>query len=231
MSLFYGRRFTERMINLNMLAEHIPVFDNETELFDRETMQLLYTYVNYSVLYEMIICSDKDDYTKEMMGIEVGVSPDADLVTGEKPKFKKRVCALLTTVIEMDATWKTLLDVTYQELHDKVFKASKQEKKTITSRFEAMSQEERNVEFMLKKYKMGMWNVGEETGIYKYDAKTYDREVTGAMAANTMDVDELRAYEEAAADAAADNEAYDISGLDEDYTDGVYYAEDASYDE
>jgi hypothetical protein len=183
------------------------------------------------VLYEIIICSDKDEYTKEMMGIEVGVSPDADLVAGEKPKFKKRVCSLLTTIVEMDAAWKTTLDVTYQELYDKVFKASKQEKKTITSRFEAMSQEERNVEFMLKKYKMGMWNVGEESGIYKYDAKTYDREVTGTMAANTMDVNELQAYDDAMAEEMADNEAYDISGLDEDYTDGVYYAEDAAYDE
>jgi hypothetical protein len=228
---FINSDLQERFINLNMFAEHIPVFNNETELFDRETMQLLYTYVNYSVLYEMIICSDKDEFTREMMGTAASVSPDADLVRGEKPKFKKRICALLTTLVEMDASWKSTVDVTYTELHDKVFKASKQEKKTITNRFEAMSQEERNVEFMLKKYKMGMWNVGEETGIYKYDAKTYDREVTGAMAANTMDVDELRAYDDAQADEAADTEAFDISGLDEDYTDGVYYAEDAAYDE
>ena len=228
---FMDADLQERFINLNMFAENIPIFDDETELFDRETMQLLYTYINYSVFYEMIICSDNDKFTREMMGDTASATPDADLVRGEKPKFKKRVCALLTTLVEMDASWKATINVTYAELHDKVFKASKQEKKTITNRFEAMSQEERNVEFMLKKYKMGMWNVGEETGIYKYDAKTYDREVTGAMAANTMDVDELRAYDDAQADEAADAEAFDISGLDEDYTDGVYYAEDAAYDE
>ena len=229
-NFFMDADLQERLINLNMMSENIPVFDHETELFDRETMQLLYTYINYSILYEIIICSDKDEFTKQMMGLEVSATPDADLISGEKPNFKKRICSLITTIVNMDALWKNTINVTYDELHDKVFKASKLEKKTITGRFETMSQDERNVEFMLKKYKMGMWNVGEEKGIYKYDAKTYDREVTGAMAANTMDVDELRAYDDAIADEAADREAYDISGLDEDYTDGVYYSEDANQD-
>jgi len=89
------------------------------------------------------------------------------------------------------------------------------------------------VENAMKQYKMGDWNAGEEKGLFIYDKKTYDKEVSGQMVANTtsVSVDELNAFDEATADADADREAFDISNLGENYEEGAYYEEDfESYD-
>lgn len=235
-----------KMINLNLFLKHIPV--GEDSLFDIDTVKLLQMYIYYSVFYEMIVMSDADIYVRMLKGlpietdsnqtVEVNEAPvanmandDMDILAGSKPDFKKMVCNLICTMLDIEMGEKSAINVDYAELADKVFKASKAEKKTITDHFEKMQEDERNTEFLLKKYKMGMWNVGEEKGIFKYDAKTYDREVSGQMAANTqMDAHELAMAEEAAADEAADAEAYDISGLGDDYMDGAYYEEDVDHD-
>ena len=109
----------------------------------------------------------------------------------------------------------------------------KAEKKTITDRFETLDAEDRGVENMLKTYRIGAWNAGNEKGLFKYDAATYDKEISGQMVANaaTADVNDLQADMEAQADAEADREANDISGLGDNYTDGAYYEEDADRDE
>lgn len=227
----FFRDMESKLVNWNMFMQHLPA-----TLIDEETDKLLQTYVYVSVYYDIIVGCDNDVYARMSINKKRGINIDAmdfetrediDVLRMEKPDFKKRICALLMVVLEMEMKNKENIDVDYQTLSDKVFKAGKQEKKTITDRFEAMSADERNTEYMLKKYKMGMWAVGEEKGIYKYDAKTYDKEMSGELAAVTqLDVADLRAHDDAMADAAADREAYDISGLDENYMDGAYYMED-----
>lgn len=240
----YLKDLESKMVNLNMFIKHIPV--GADSMFDIDTIKLLQMYVYYSVFYEMIVASDSNTYVRMMVDgkhgkavpidegqkvNEDGVVDDLDILAGSKPDFKKIVCDLICTMLDIEMGEKSAINVDYAELSDKVFKASKAEKKTITDHFEKMQEDERNVEFLLKKYKMGMWNVGEEKGIFKYDAKTYDREVSGQMAANTqIDANDLYAAEEAMADEAANAEAYDISGLGEDYMDGAYYEEDIDHD-
>jgi hypothetical protein len=47
--------------------------------------------------------------------------------------------------------------------------AKYKEKKEITDKFKELSQESRNVEFLLKQNKLGDWSLGLSTSIYKYD--------------------------------------------------------------
>jgi hypothetical protein len=246
------------LVNLNLFANNIPIFTDQSLLFDRESVQLIYIYIYYSVFHDLIIESDNDKYVKmEIAAVKTArrnaEKPDTfsaeeeeeeeyieafsnadeyDIVSGNKQEFKKRVCDLLTVLIEIDMENKSIINVNYAELADKIYKANKAEKKTITDRFETMNAEERSVENSMKKYKMGAWNVGEEKGLFKYDPKTYDKEVSGQMMANTAtDVNDLQADMEAQADADADREANDISGLGDNYMDGAYYEEDADRDE
>lgn len=244
------------LVNLNLFAENIPIFTDQKLLFDREITQLLYIYIYYSVFHDMIVESNSDEYVKvemanvklmrskaqedaedEMQAAEAEeeteeIGDEYDILMGKKQEFKKRMCHLLTILIEMDMDNKAIININYAELSDKVYKASKMEKKTITDRFETMTMEERSVENAMKKYKMGAWNAGEEKGLFKYDSKTYDKEVAGKMMANEgADVAELRLMEEANADADADAEAYDIGILGENYEDGAYYEEDMENNE
>lgn len=245
------------LINLNLFANNIPLFADQSILLDREAVQLLHIYIYYSIFHDLIIESDNDIYVKmEMVHIKKmrrnAEDPDQfsavedieeadydllgadeyDIVMGKQQDFKKRVCEFLTALIEIDMENKSTINVSYTELLDKVYKSGKAEKKTITDRFETLDAEERNVENMLKTYSIGAWNVGNEKGLFKYDANTYDKEVSGQMMANTAtDVNDLQADMEAQADAEADREANDITGLGDNYMDGAYYEEDAERDE
>ena len=248
---------TDLLINLNLFISNIPIFSDQTLLFDREAVQLLHIYAYYSLFHDLIIDSGKEEYVKmEMVHIKKArrnaEEPDAfkalddedaaedllgadeyDIVVGKQQDFKKRVCDLFTILIEIDMENKSTINVNYAELSDKVYKAGKAEKKTITDRFETMDAEDRGVENLLKTYRIGEWNAGNEKGLFKYDATTYDKEISGQMVANaaTTDVNDLQADMEAQADADADREANDITGLGDNYMDGAYYEEDADRDE
>ena len=249
---------TDLLINLNLFITNIPIFTDPSLLFDREAVQLLYIYAYYSLFHDLIIDSGKEEYVKmEMVHIKKmrrnAEEPDAfkgideeedmedllgadeyDIVIGKQQDFKKRVCDLFTILIEIDMENKSTINVNYAELSDKVYKAGKAEKKTITDRFETLDAEDRGVENLLKTYRIGAWNAGNEKGLFKYDANTYDKEISGQMMANVAteaDVNDLQADIEAQADADADREANDISGLGDNYMDGAYYEEDADRDE
>ena len=245
------------LINLNLFITNIPIFGDTTLMFDREAVQLLHIYAYYSLFHDLIIDSGKEEYVKmEMVHIKKArrnaEEPDAfkalddedapedllgadeyDIVVGKQQDFKKRVCDLFTILIEIDMENKSTINLNYTELSDKIYKAGKAEKKTITDRFETLDAEDRGVENMLKTYRIGEWNAGNEKGLFKYDAATYDKEISGQMVANaaTADVNDLQADMEAQADADADREANDITGLGDNYMDGAYYEEDADRDD
>ena len=104
-----------------------------------------------------------------------------------------------------------------------------------------MSDESRKAEVLMKKYRLGKWNVGQQRGLIHYDKDTYTRERNEMLAQLNEDVagnvhqvvNEMRReiYDiEQDADVEAthqeDTEAIDISGLGDDYEDGVFYEED-----
>jgi len=259
------------LVNLNLFAQNVPV----GHVFDRESVQLLYIYIYYSVFHDLIVASNDEEYVRVEMAkvkkmrrefaeegednfgatagggssaagrknlneddedYENAIGDEYNILVGKKQDFKKQICQLLAVLIEMDMQNKAIINVNYEELSDKIYKAGKAEKKTITDRFETMTIEERAVENAMKKYKMGIWNAGEEKGLVRYDRKTYDKEVSGQTAANVANlgdvgVAELNEFDEANADADADREAYDIGNLGENYEDGAYYEEDMERNE
>jgi PKD repeat protein len=228
-------------------------------LFDKEALYLLHSYCYYSVLYELVTGSDTDEYLKLDMeevrtmrktmkaadnDVVIGTAdeeedlseyPDeVDISAGNRMEFRQRVCDLLMIMIEMDMLNKKTIDKPYEDLLDKSYNESKREKATITDYLKNMTIEERRVENILKAYKMGRWNLGEQKGVYKYDQNLYDAEKSeeGDLYAVREDqpeeVDpEHNDYDpNAEAEREAEDEENNIEGLDEDYNDGVYYQED-----
>ena len=128
------------------------------------------------------------------------------------------------------------------------------DKKHITDYLAKLSRDERRVEQSLRKHKIGRWNVGMQKGLYQYEKSIYDKEVTQwhtddgnvSEAIQTV-LTTIGAEEGDAGDEVEDlermeriqqSEEYDQGdgweNLHEDYTDGIYYEEDAEredYDE
>jgi hypothetical protein len=261
------------LLFLEHIPIHTSILKDEKlsyNLFDKRTIYLLYSYCWYCVLYEFIVSTDDPDMlkmdmvetrnhlrekireTREDTGIEsLAVSNeniedtmvDIQIRLGEKEEMKRELCSLLLAFIKIEMNDKKSIDLLYSQIARNVKKSKEKEKKEITDFFENMEKEERQIEFSLKKFKMGRWNAGLQKGIFKYDKDVYDKEretttisglfdevneigidmndTTGIIEMDVNDLDDFdknRAY--------VLEEGNDLSGMGENYMDGVYYDED-----
>ena len=118
---------------------------------------------------------------------------------------------------------------------DIVFKSKEREKDTFTDRLEALTDEERNVDTVLKINKLGVWSKGLQKGLTTYTKETYDEErdymdkigeieknlrKDKNVTDNNIDqyLDDILDEETNAK--AIDAEEYDMSHFTEDYMDG-----------
>ena len=185
--------------------------------------------------------SETAEQEDELLAVEIS--------TGDIRELKDTVCSLLLDFIRKDMKNKKIVDQPYSQIARRVKRTKEQEKKSITDFLQNMEKDERKIEDMLKKFKMGRWNLGMQKGVFQYDKDTYgrDREANLARMYNevndfgssssasdaindvpmSFDVNDLDRMDNEEDAALYDAEGVDIGELGEDYNDGVYYAEDA----
>ena len=191
--------------------------------------------------------SETAEQEDELLAVEIS--------TGDIRELKDTVCSLLLDFIRKDMKNKKITDLPYSQIARRVKRTKEQEKKSITDFLQNMEKDERKIEDMLKKFKMGRWNLGMQKGVFQYDKETYgrDREANLARMYNevnevndgndfgdlngsseamndvplSFDVNDLDRMDNEEDAALYDAEGVDIGELGEDYNDGVYYAEDA----
>ena len=102
-----------------------------------------------------------------------------------------------------------MTDFSYSDLIDKFHKDSLVEKKKITDKLKGMTDNDRKVENVLKKYKLGDWFVDET--VYKYDKGKYEEDVaTSGVATSGVAVTDV---------ADGENEGFVLEEGDEDRND------------
>jgi len=220
--------------------EMLNIEKEETKKQRRENKEYTEDESNYlSASYEKKEgdTDEKYEYDDELQTIEIKV--------GDQTELKKSVCSLLITYLNIEKKNKTIVETPYNDISRKNKRTKEQEKKSITDFFENMDKDERNIENMLKKYKMERWNVGLQKGVFIYDKQTYDKERDGQLSRlyndfennelqnveqNALDVEQLNELDERENIELYDAEGIDIDGLDEDYNDGAYYQEDIDRD-
>lgn len=189
---------------------------------------------------DTVVDNKNDDiieYENELIDIEISA--------GDKTELKKSVCSLIIIFINIEKNNKKIIDYSYPKISKRIKRTKQEEKKSITDFLENMTKDERHIEDMLKKHKMGRWNLGTQKGIFKYDADMYVKERDNNLARlyEDLQVNEIETVENVALDVndlnrldeIENNEQYDAEGLDfghldEDYQDGVYYEEDVDRD-
>jgi hypothetical protein len=254
------------------------VKDGQTfhSLFTRETVHLLLKYSWYSVLYEYVIGTDEAEVIqvdrqevvrqrreRAVMTEVFGQESDNDSDTEDSPlmevqielgdvrKVKDEVGGLLVMMLNHDIDTKAATNLSYDDIRFKTQRKRDKEKAQITGAFERMERDERKVEDMLKQFKIGRWNVGQQKGLFTYSSETYARQKElhqylnaseGEASELTMiperdgaetqeyEVEALEREDAAEVDREYEAEANDIAGLDEDYYDGNYYEEDREDD-
>ena len=226
--------------NLILLADATPYLtkitykgSNTHSIFDKRTSTLLFENYLLQALTEYTVLANDD----KMVSLDVDVDVDVDTAEhkGNKKQLRAKTANLLVAYLNIMSDHKDVVDLTYDKIMDNVFKSKEREKDTFTDKLEAMTDEERNVDTILKKNKLGAWGKGLQKGLTTYVPESYDadREYMEKMGEyeknlkknknitdNNIDqyLDDLLDDENTAK--AIDAEEYDMSHFTEDYMDG-----------
>jgi len=161
--------------------------------------------------------------------------------SGDVLELKSRVCQLLLTFLDVEQKNKETVDFSYEQVMKRVNRSKDKEKRGIVEKLGKMSIEERGVEDMLKNYRLGRWNVGQQKGLFIYDQDTYNRERSelieqigketsegeiDIITEDILDIYELDKLDNQNDANDIEREMYDIGDLGEGFMDGQYYEED-----
>jgi hypothetical protein len=95
---------------------------------------------------------------------------------GDVVKLQENVASLLVAYATMMMDSKDTIDMSYDTIMDRVFKLKETEKYTFTDRLKNLSEEEREVDTILKINKLGVWSKGLSKSVKEYDPENYDQE-------------------------------------------------------
>jgi len=251
-----------------------PIFDERTSkfLYEYYLLKVLHEYIYLTdepamivknvqrknilgnkIDVEDIVSIDYLDETNTAIDINVDIDDrtefDTNLLSGDKKELKQKVANLLIEFLRMMNSYKEIVDISYDQVVDRIFKLKEKEKDIITDRLKTMTDEERDADTILKVNKLGVWSKGLQKGLTTYVKETYDeerefveqmlqyeRKAQKKIRETNMDntnldivLDDL--IEETERENEIEREAYDIGGYTEDYLDGQFEGDDVDYDE
>ena len=271
----------EKIYNFCLLFPYTDMGDKYI-ILDKRSQELFVSYCIYSVLYEYIVLTDSEDIIhihlesrkqdireKNKTTVSdtiVSQRPDidsetqqqlealeeVDVLQGNQVSLKKNVCNVIVALLNKGIYDKEMLNINYSNIIKKTERSKDYEKKQIIKYLGKMSIEQRKIEDEHKKYKLGIWNVGQQKGLIHYDKNTYARErdeiikminnkeignddntegvAAISMLQNVYSVEDLERHDADIENQMQEREAHDISHLGENFMDGNYYPEDNEED-
>jgi hypothetical protein len=229
---------------------NIKIGEIETySIFDKRMTTLLYEYYMLLVFTEYIGLaknpemvtrmlvrpeSDKDDIFSTDFLVEQQLrftETEQQYMEGDVVKLQENVASLLVGYISMMMDSKDTINLSYDTIMDKVFKSKETEKYTFTDRLKNLSEEEREVDTILKINKLGVWSKGLSKGIKEYDPENYDQEKDMAekvaqvernvrknanVTDQNVDIFLQDAMDDMETDAFADADEFRMGGMDDD---------------
>jgi hypothetical protein len=99
-----------------------------------------------------------------------------DIMRGSQSQLKELVAEMLVSFIDIMTEHKNTINISYEDIQDRIFKLKEREKHRITDALKRMTDEQRNADTMLKKNKLGQYSIGLQKGLTMLDKEFYDRE-------------------------------------------------------
>jgi hypothetical protein len=263
--------------NIERLSQQTPCFtsikygDNVLKpVFDERTSKMLYEHYLLRVLINYIDLTDEDemivttferpanvqdvfsvDYLEERETradfSETVQIERSGIVRGNKKELKQIITKLFVAFFKIMREQKEEIDISYDKIRDFIFELKEKEKNRITDRLKSLTDEDRDLDTILKINKLGVWSKGLQKGLTTYDKEMYEEEANfrdemekaerNIRSKNHNITDEnidqyLDDYlEEKERGEDIEREADDMSYLNEDYYDGKYDGEDAVEEE
>ena len=264
----------EKTKNLLLLVNETPYFSAITykgketySIFDKRTSKLLIEQYFLMILNEYInICDDQslifevsekttnveeDVFTVEGLDLQASrktvqttdIRDEIDFAENRQ-QLKSDTAKLFISYLEIMTDHKKLIDYSYDQIMDRVFKTKENEKSIMIERLEELkevSQEMLDVDNIFKSLGLGpVWGKGAEKGLRKFNKKTReeDREFVNklhkledrlrgeGLDETAVGIELEEEMERMNMDEEIDNEVNDISDMNEDYMDGQYNPDD-----
>ena len=238
--------------------ELTPVFEERTSrfLFEYYLLKIFICYIDLSDENDMLVTEIQQDFTETNLfteefladretKVDFMVSTPANerfLLSGNKKGLRQHVAHLLVSFIEIMDTQKETVDISYEDILDRVFKLREREKDIVTDRLKFLTDEERSADTILKINKLGVWSKGLQKGLTQYVKETYDEErefrdemdnIERKVRSNNKNVtnENVDQYmddyiEERDAELEIEAEEYNMNGYIDDYGDGNYDGEE-----
>lgn len=197
------QRIVEFSKNLIKFARLIPKNNNNVVngkpvrfMFDKSMHMMLLEYVVFKIFALYILFVDQpvlhiDDaevsaerdlnevgaiVSNLVQDTEIGEMEEIDIVTGRVAAASVKLGDLFVEICDIFNRDKKTINYNHQDILERVNISKEKEKDMVTQRLKDMSDEERQVENLLKAHKLGQWNKGLLKGLTQYVPGTYDEE-------------------------------------------------------
>lgn len=142
--------------------------ENKTikSIFDKELIEYLFKYIFYNIFNEYI-----NIQTNKMFLLETSTLNDynEDIMTSY-------IVNIIHNFLKIMNNHYNLINNNYKKIKEKISYAKEKEKDTFTEYFKKLSDEERQIQNLLKINKLEEWSVGLQKGLTKYVPDNYDME-------------------------------------------------------
>jgi hypothetical protein len=243
-----------------LLSQNTPVLTNikigNKEMynsFDKRITMLLYEYYLLSVLTDYIyltkdpsmvtrILIDNDTDKSDLFSADFLIEQqlrftesEQEFIEGDVMKLNQEVAKLITSYLSIMMRSKKTINLSYDDIQDKVFKLKEAEKYNFTDKLRDMTDDQRAVDTILKHHKLGpLYSLGMSKGIKEYDPEHFehDKQIAENVAkiqnklkkkgalGDDVDLDIDDAIEEMNVEREIDEDlAMDMNSID-DYDDG-----------
>ena len=137
-------------------------------IFDEKVVTSFYNYIFYTLYNELLTISENSEFLLELQNLEIN-----DYV---KEDFIKHSINYILEFSNVMTNHYNLINNGYKKIKDKINMAKEKEKDLITDFLKNLSDEEREIENILKNNKLEKWNKGMQKGITQYVKENYDEE-------------------------------------------------------
>jgi hypothetical protein len=102
---------------------------------------------------------------------------EQEFIEGDVMKLNQEVAKLVVSYLQIMMRSKKTINVSYQDVEDKVFKLKEAEKYDFTDKLRDLSDEARAVDTILKHHKLGpLYSLGMSKGIKEYDPEHFEHD-------------------------------------------------------
>lgn len=137
-------------------------------IFDEQLVTMFYNFIFYKLINELVNISDDEEFLLEIQGSEIN--------DYAKDQFLKNSVAYVLEYINIMSNHHNLINNGYKKVREKINMAKEKEKDLITDFLKNLSDEEREIENVLKNNKLEKWNKGMQKGLTQYVKENYDEE-------------------------------------------------------